>query len=333
MSKNNVTLGDGLTDIGYSYSLGTTTGSDFTSLWNTPLTYLSGGYTSSGTVPSTARPGIVSNLQLRLGGTYGGYSGTNDGSLQMSTEIDGAGGITLTYGSYAQTGTTKTFSSGTIDYPIDTSRDYYYGADSGSNDGNFLFARAASAGDTYKDGVAIAASEMSGQLTYETIPSKPVSISASNVLQTTFTLNWTAPLDDGVQNPSGYSATNIKGYRIAYKANASPTWLVYTANTGTSALTESITGLSVNTKYDFQVSALNSITDRHAGFYSVAYSDIAAAVGERSDILTITTLSSAPKLWNGTDWTTTTLKVWNGSSFSNADIKVWNGSAWTPLNL
>ena len=332
MSKNNVTLGDGLTDIGYSYSLGTGTGTDFTSQWDTPLTYLSGGYTSSGTVASTARPGIVSNLQLRLGGTYGGYSGTNDGSLQMSTEQDGAGGTTATYGSYSQTATTKTFTSGTIDYPIDTSRNYYYGADSGSTDGNFLFARSTT-GAVYRDGTLLTAGNLSGQLTYETIPSKPVSISASNVLQTTLTLDWTAPLDDGVQDPSGYSAANIKGYRIAYKANASPTWLVYTANTGTSTLTGPITGLSVNTKYDFQISALNKITDKHAAFYSVAYSDIAAAVGERSDILTVTTLASAPKLWNGTAWTATTLRVWNGSSFSNADIKVWNGSAWTPLIL
>lgn len=334
MAKDNVTLGDGLSDVGYSYGLSSTGSDDFMSLWNTPSTYLSGGYTSSGTVASTARPGVVTNLQLRLGGTYDGYSGNADGGLQLSTEQDGAGGTTGVYGSFNQTGTTKTFSSGTIAYPIDTSRDYYYGADLASGTGgNFFFARAASGGATYKNGSSFAATSMSGQLTYQTIPSKPVSISAANVLQTTFTLNWTAPLDDGVQDPSGYSAANINGYRISYKANASSTWSVLVANTGPSSLSYNVTGLTTNTKYDFQVSALNDVTDVHVTSSGIAYSNISAAVGERSNILTFTTLASAPKVWNGTAWTNSTLRLWNGSTWVNADIKVWNGSAWTPLIL
>ena len=336
MAKDTVTLGDGLSDIGYSYFLSVSGSTDVVSAWNPPDTYLSGGYVS-GTTASTVRPIVVTNLQLRLGGTYDGYSGNADGALTLSTEVDGSGGVTGNYGSFNQTGTTKTFSTGTIDYPFSTTATYlFYGADmSSGTGGNFFFARSEGTGrNVHKDGVLSGFDgSISGQLTYQTIPSKPASISASNVLQTTFTLNWTAPVDDGLQDPAGYSAANIKGYRIAYKANASSTWSVLVANTGSSTLSYNVTGLTTNTKYDFQVSALNSVTDRHAAYYSVAYTDIAASVGERSSVLTFTTLASAPKVWNGEAWTNSTLRVWNGSTWVNADIKVWNGTAWTPLIL
>ena len=330
MAQGTVNLGDGLNDIGYAYIQSLDGNTDITSPWNTPSTYLSGGYTGAGSnVASTVRAARVTNLQLRLGGTYSGVSGTADGNLEISPTSAGNGTI---YGSLINlTGTTRTYSTGTISHNIDTAADYFYGFDCVSGTGgNFNFARSADGtGNTYKDGTQTHTGSISGQLTYQTIPSKPRSISSSNILQTTFTLNWTAPADDGAQNPSAYSAANIRGYRIAYKANAATAWSVYTANTGSSALTASITGLSTGTKYDFQVSALNAVTESH----NASYASIGAIVGERSNIITVTTLTSAPKLWNGTAWNTTTIRVWNGSSFSNADIKLWNGSAWVPLNL
>jgi hypothetical protein len=328
MAQVTVTLADGLTDTGYAYNATATTGTSYVSPWNAENSYLSGGYTSAGSnIPSVIRAARVTNLQLRLGGTYAGYSGTADGFLQISTTT--SGGSTFG-GPIGLTATTQTYNSGTISHNIDTELTYYYGFLCSSGSGsNFLFARSGDGtGNTYKNGTQTHSGSISGQAIYQTIPSKPQSISASNVSQNTFTLNWTAPADDGVQNPAAYSAANIRGYRIAYKANATTAWLVYgTGNTGSSALTASITGLSTGTKYDFQVSALNAVTESH----NAPSTNISAIVGERSNILTLTTLTSAPKVWNGSAWTATTLRVWNGTAWTSADIKVWNGTAWVPL--
>jgi hypothetical protein len=330
MAQGTVQLGDGIGDIGYAYIQSLSGDTDITSPWYTPTTYLSGGYTGAGlNVLSTVQAARVTNLQLRLGGSYNGVSGTADGNLEISPDAAGNG---TTYGSQiGLTSTTQTYSTGTISHNIDAASDYFYGFDCVvGTGGNFNFARSANAtGFTYKDGTQTHTGSISGQITYQTIPSKPQSISSSNITQTTFTLNWTAPADDGVQDPAAYSAANIRGYRIAYKANSATAWSVHTANTGTSALTRSITGLSTGTKYDFQVSALNAVTESH----NASYANITAIVGERSNILTLTTLTSAPKVWNGSAWTTSTLRVWNGSAWVNGDIKVWNGSAWVPLNV
>lgn len=329
MAQGTVQLGDGINDPGYAYYSSANGDNDWTSEWNPTDTYLSGGYTGAGSnIASTVRAGRVTNLQLRLGGTYT-VSGTADGFLEIST--DAAGNGTIFGSQIGLTGTTQTYSTGTISHNIDTAVNYFYGFDCVAGTGsNFVWARSGDGtGATYRDGTQSHSGSMSGQLTYQTIPSKPQSISASNVSQNTFTLNWTAPADDGVQSPSAYSAANIRGYRIAYKANSATAWSVYTANTGSSALTASITGLTSGTKYDFEVSALNAVTQSH----NASYASISAIVGEKSNTLTLTTLTSAPKVWNGSAWTATTLKVWNGSAWTNADIKVWNGSAWTPLNL
>jgi hypothetical protein len=330
MSQGTVQLGDGIGDPGIAYIQSLNGDTDITSPWYTPDTYLSGGYTGGGSnVASTVRAARISNLQLRLGGTAasGTIPGTADGFLEISP--DAAGNGTILSSQIGLTSTTGTYSTGTISYNVDTSVDYFYGFDCVTGTGgNFVFARSVDGtGFTYKDGTQTHTGSISGQLTYQTIPSKPQSISASNVLQTTFTLNWTAPADDGVQDPSGYSAANIRGYRIVYKKSSETNWQVHTANTGTSALTRSITGLLTGTQYNFQVSALNAVTESH----NASYASIGAIVGERSNILTLTTLTSAPKVWNGTVWTTSTLKVWNGSAWVNGDIRVWNGTAWTPL--
>lgn len=334
MAKDTVSLGGGISDTGTSYLLSVSGSSDITSPWSPPDTYFSGGYTG-GTTASGNRAAIISNFRVRLGGTYGGYSGTADGNLQLSSNPAGTNDVGI-YTQFNQTGTTATYSSGTIAYPINTSNTYYYGADLDSGTGTTFFLARGGGGNIYLDGSVVSSfsgDSISGDITYQTIPSKPQSISAASILQTSFTLNWGTPLDDGVQDPGAYTSTNIKGYRISYKANASSIWLVWTANTGTSATSKAITGLSTNTKYDFQVSALNSVTDVYAA--TTPYTDISAVVGERSDILTVTTLSSAPKVWDSatSSFKSTTAYVWNGGAWVPADTKVWNGTAFVPLIL
>lgn len=334
MAKNTVSLGGGISDAGTSFLLSVSGADDIMSPWGPPATYFSGGYTS-GTTASSNRAAIISNFKVRLGGSGSGYSGTADGNLQLSSNPAGTSDVGI-YSQFNQTSTTASVNSGTIAYPINTSNTYYYGADLDSGTGTTFFFARGGGGNVYLNGSSVssfAGDSLSGELTYQTIPSKPQSISAASILQTSFTLNWGTPADDGVQDPGGYSSTNIKGYRIAYKANASSTWLVWTANTGTSATSRSITGLSTNTKYDFQVSALNSVTDVYAA--TTPYTDISAVVGERSDILTVTTLSSAPKVWDSatSSFKTTTAYVWNGAAWVPADTKVWNGTAFVPLIL
>ena len=190
MAQGTVQLGDGLGDIGYAYVQSLSGDTDFTSPWDTPSTYLSGGYTGAGSnVASVVRAARVTNLQLRLGGTYSGISGTADGFLEISPDAAGNG---TNYGSQiGLTGTTQTYSTGTISHNIDTASNYFYGFDCvPGTGGNFNFARSPDGtGNTYKDGTQTHSGSISGQLTYQTIPSKAQSISSSNVLQTTLTLS------------------------------------------------------------------------------------------------------------------------------------------------
>jgi len=73
----------------------------------------------------------------------------------------------------------------------------------------------------------------------------PTGLAVSGTPTTTaITVQWTAP--------TGYTPT---GYRLAYKANAASTWTYVTVAAGTT--TRPVTGLTVDTQYNFKVQALN----------------------------------------------------------------------------
>lgn len=324
-------LGGGIEDTGFSYFLSFLSTTDVTSPWSPSSAYTitSGAFDATGVTASTVKPAMVRRLRLRLGGTYDGYSGTADTKLRISTNDDGSSGqIGSTYN---QTGTTGTASSGSVTVPVIVGTTYYYGVRGQDNTGgNFFYAKGGS-GKIIKDGTTVTtADELSGDILVWSIPSAPGTPTASNITSTSLTLTWTAPADDGVQeSPGAYSAANIRGYRINYRVTGTSAWSVLVANTGSNALSRTITsGLNRNTSYDFQVAALNIVTDAH----NTDYSSITAHVGARSGTRTATTLSGGPKVWNGTGWSQSELKVWTGSGWTTgAQTKVWNGSGWSNI--
>jgi len=332
MPQYTTSLGGGMSDVGTSFILSFGSSTDVTSAWNPINTNYSGAFDSTGITGSTVRPARVSRLRLRLGGTYSGYSGNADVILQLATDADGGGGYNDDT-TYNQTGTTGNASTGTVDWAIDTATTYYYGARGTTGTGSvFFFARGGS-GNVYKDGVSVAdfaGDSLSGDIVFQTIPSAPGAPVASNEASTSLTLTWTAPTDDGIQaDPGGYSAGNINGYRINYRVTGTSAWSVLVANTGSNLLTTNITsGLNRNTSYDFQVAALNDVTDSHNTDYSL----ITAHVGVRSSTGTATTLAGGPKVWNGTTMSQSEIKVWNGTSWvTGGTMKVWNGSGWSNI--
>jgi len=325
MPQYTTTLGDGLGDTGLSYILSVTSSTDLMSDWNPANTYENGAFESDGITANTARIAVISSLRLRLGGTYDGYVSNADGNLQLASNASGSAIYTSPSG-VSTTGTTQTFTANVSSgWKIVTTTTYYYGFDAASGTGSVLhFARdSGTAGSTWRDGTLSHDSRISGQVVHRSIPSAPGTPTAANISASTLTLNWTTPADDGVQeDPGSYSSANIKGYRINYKKSSSPVWLVLVANTGSSTTTRSITGLEPNTSYDFQVAALNSVTDTWS---ASDYSLITSPVGVRSETLTVSTLGGIFNVYTGGGvFSDAIVKVWNGSTFANAVTKVYS---------
>ncbi len=326
MPQITTTLGDGLSDSGFSYILSVGTGTDLVSDWNPTNTAQNGAFLADGITANTTMIALVTSLRLRFGGTYDGYTSNADGRIQLATATSGSGGYTS--GSYFSTsGTTQTYSANVgSGWKIDTGTTYYYGFDAGdSNDqtGSVLhFARdSGTAGSTWKDGTVSHDSRISGEVVHRSIPSAPGTPTATSVSASTLTLNWTIPSDDGIQ-ASGSSAANIKGYRINYKKSSVSAWSVLVANTGSNTTSYSVSALEPNTSYDFQIAALNQVTDVWSdGNYSL----ITSPVGVRSSTLTVSTLGGIFNVYTGSgQFSDAIVKVWNGTTFVNAITKVYS---------
>lgn len=332
MAQYTESLGGGTSDTGTSYFLSFSDTSDVTSPWQPSSSLLtSGAFASNGITASTVKPGRVVRLRLRLGGSYGGYSGNADVKLRISTNDDGSSGqIGSTYN---QTGTTGTASSGTVSVPVVAGTTYYYGVRGQTNTGSVFFYAKGGSGSVIKDGVTdTTADELSGDIDVQSIPSAPGTPTASNITSTSMTLTWTAPSDNG--------GTSITGYRINYRVTGTSAWSVLVANTGTTTVSRTLTGLNRNTGYDFQIAALNGVTNAHNTDYSL----ITAHVGVRSGTVTATTLAGGPKVWDQSlnggagGWASSEIKVYDptlnggtGGWITGAQLKVWNGSGWSNI--
>jgi hypothetical protein len=288
----------------------------------TPLTtdaIQSGAFQSGGTVAATNYPIRLSEISLRLGG-YNSTAGAYGSGISVQMGITGT-----YYGSAkALTNTTTTYTdSGMTGYILNAGTEYGYGVRTTSGS-TFTFARSANAtGATYRTlpSATTHTGSISGYLAFQTIPSAPLSPTSSNVSINTLTLSWNAPSDNG--------GTAITGYRINYKLSSSSAWSVLVGNTGSTTRSYNVTGLTRNTSYDFQIAALNAVTNDHT---SSNYASITAVVGQRSSTVTAQTLPGGPKVWNGSGWSQSEIKVWNGSTWtSGAQIKIWNGSGWSNI--
>ena len=85
--------------------------------------------------------------------------------------------------------------------------------------------------------------------TPSTVPSAPTSVSGTPNGETTSTVTWTAPANNG--------GAAVSGYKVEYAASPYSSYTVFNANTGTTSTSISVTGLTNGTSYKFRVSATN----------------------------------------------------------------------------
>src|SRR5205807_4582650 len=83
-----------------------------------------------------------------------------------------------------------------------------------------------------------------------TVPSSPTNLNAYPASETSISLSWVTPQDNG--------GSAITGYKIEYKSG-SGSYLVLIANTASTVTSYLHTGLATDTTYTYRVSAINSI--------------------------------------------------------------------------
>ena len=187
------------------------------------------------------------------------------GSQRIQISNNGYGGSTIYSGSYNPAGdandtsaryaTTKSLVKSVI---ADTS--YYVGiiADSSSGVGFYrdtsgtttLYTSTGSVYDTWTG-------DLRSEIWYNTIPAAPTLVSA--VDSATFgavDLSWTAGADGG---------TAITGYRVEWSTDSFATLAGSIADTGSTATTRTVTGLTSGQSYQFRIAAINAVSNAHSG--------------------------------------------------------------------
>ncbi len=95
-----------------------------------------------------------------------------------------------------------------------------------------------------------AGQHVTASLKFPTAPDLPTGLTATAVGATQIDLAWVAPADNG--------GAAISGYRIEVSADAGTTWTDLLANTGTTNVTYSHTGLTSGSTRHYRVSAINA---------------------------------------------------------------------------
>lgn len=277
-------------------------GQDWVSQYYFPDTVAHGGFTDAtgSTFNTTVKQFNVTNITLRLGGTSAGNAAASTGYIELATANTGGGGYNDSTNTFTLSGTITSKSTGTIDWNVSANTMYYYGYYQTGGVAYTVFATgtAGASGlngttpDVWFNGSARNLGQrISGQITTQTIPDAPTSLSSSNIKPTSFTLNWQAGTDDGTQTTASWadSSTRITGYNIIYKRSVDSNWSLYTLDTGVLTPTAgvysySITGLKPGTSYDFKIGALNRTTTAIN-----TTTDLTKATGVRSATLTVKT--------------------------------------------
>ncbi|MBP0134522.1 MAG: fibronectin type III domain-containing protein [Nitrosarchaeum sp.] len=95
-----------------------------------------------------------------------------------------------------------------------------------------------------------AASAASNATTSPVAPSQVTGLSATTISPTEINLSWSAPFNGG---------SAITGYKIERETPVGNVWSTLVTTTNSTATTYSNTGLTTNTQYNYQVSAINLI--------------------------------------------------------------------------
>lgn len=104
-----------------------------------------------------------------------------------------------------------------------------------------------------------------------TVPDAPTGLTATADGHNEIDLSWSAPGDDG--------GASVTGYQIERESPIGNGFSIVVADTGTTGTTYSDTGLSAETEYNYQVSAINSVGVGAASTADSATTGAAPSVG------------------------------------------------------
>jgi hypothetical protein len=134
--------------------------------------------------------------------------------------------------------------------------------------------------------------------TLPTIPGPPTNVNSTRVSDTTATVTWQAPADDGGE--SGLT------YDVQYSTSASFGSGVVVQSSG------NLTGLQPGTTYYTRVAAKNSV-GRSSWSEPHSFSTLAAG---------------GINVWTGSAWVNSPVYAYNGTAWVACDVLVYNGTAW-----
>jgi hypothetical protein len=292
------------------------------------------GRDAPGKTGSAAKPGLVSALYLELtaynssnattafamwnsAGQSGVYSGVFTLPNSQTPYQVGAG---LTRSIFANTSYWIGFTKETtaqVTYSVDTAFGASIKMDTTAAGGNFTDNGLVSGG-----GITPSNGSLVFEVVYDILPTAPGTPTASST-GTSATITWTAPADNGGQA--------VTGYRIQ-RSTDNINFSTLVANTGTTTLTYTNTGLTPGTKYYYRVAAINAVAVAAGTDYSGPYSAsveitpaFPASAGNAPSLLTVTVTNPEPTPVEFTDAGTgirfTKIDVSYGSEFLYNEVE------------
>jgi hypothetical protein len=316
MSVTNVTFGSAQYNSWVAYAAG----ADMVSNWSISGTIGTGTAPLTGAFPGFSLDGRPVNLYTLTHYWWADASPTTSTiDFEIATSSNGSGGWQsgATNANGASTGVASNYTTARV-------ATVYYGWYK-NDSGNIRFNSYASTGNNiYKDGtVDWADRRQYALIVVHTLPSAPGTPVATTINATAISLSWTAPTDVG-------SSTGVNGYRILKRlssatTNAAADWEVVAGDTGSTALSATVTNLIPGTSYKFIVAALNSVSDliladdiANASSPVGSYDSLEAHTGTNSALATGNTLGG---VYNGTTW------------IASPNIMVYNGTAWAKAQI
>jgi hypothetical protein len=261
------------------------------------------GRDAPGKTGAAAKPGLVSALYVELTAynssnattalamwNSSGQSGVYSSSFTLpNSQTPYQVGAALTRSVFANTSYWIGFaieSTKQITYSVDTSFGASIKMDNTSAGGNFT-----DNGIVRIGGVTLSNGSLVFEIAYDTLPIAPGTPTASST-GTSATITWTAPADNG--------GKAVTGYRIQ-RSTDNINFSTLVADTGTTTLTYTNTGLTPGTKYYYRVAAINAVAVAAGSDYSGPYSAsveitpaFPASAGNAPSLLTVTVTNPEP---------------------------------------
>jgi YVTN family beta-propeller protein len=203
-----------------------------------------------GSLPASTGSPTTSQLQVNSQDSYG------NAITGFQTEL------------YAQNGTQIATGYTSYNFTLDDNQNYTVNVE---NYGKYIFDHWLDTGSTDANRTVSITSNDAITAVYKTVPQPPTSLEATTASSSQINLSWNAPANNG--------GSAITGYEIQRSTNGGSTWSTIVANTASTATTYSDTGLSPNTTYTYQVSAINPVGAGNPSNAASATTPLLSAVG------------------------------------------------------